>query len=187
MKIKEIADMKMSSNRLVVPIVILLSFAALLMRSDIHAAESAPTKKKVVAQKIPLKTEEKKADIKIIAYYFHGTSRCVSCRKIEAYSDEAIKSGFTTELKDGVLEWRVVNVEEKENGHFVEDYKLYTKSLVLVEMKDGKQVKWKNLDKVWELLKDKDAFIKYVKYEVSIFLNDVPKDEKKDTKKKEKQ
>jgi len=107
---------------------------------------------------------------KVIAYYFHGTARCPSCRKIEAYSQEAVQNGFPDALKNGLLEWHVVNVEEPGNTHFVKDYQLYTKSLVIVDTRDSKQVRWKNLEKVWELLGDKDGFIKYVQDEVREYL-----------------
>lgn len=112
----------------------------------------------------------KTAPHKIIAYYFHGNVRCVSCRKIEAYSKEAIDSGFADLLKSQELEWRVVNTDESENEHFLEDYQLYTKSLIIVDMHGDKQTKWKNLTKVWELLGDKAAFIKYVQDEIKAYL-----------------
>ena len=107
---------------------------------------------------------------KVIVYYFHGTARCPSCRKIEAFSQEAVQSGFSQALKDGRLEWRVINVEEPGNEHFVQDYQLYTKSLVVVDMQDGRQTTWKNLERVWELLGDKGAFMKYVEEEVRAYL-----------------
>jgi hypothetical protein len=107
---------------------------------------------------------------KVIAYYFHTTFRCSSCRKIEAYSHEAIESGFAKELKDGTLEWRVINVEESDNRHFVDDYRLFTKSLILVRLNEGKQKEWKNLMKVWQLLGNKDAFLRYVQDELRSYL-----------------
>ncbi len=107
---------------------------------------------------------------KVIAYYFHGNLRCASCRKIEAYSREAIETGFADKLKSGLLDWRPINTDESENEHFVEDYQLYTKSLVIVDMKDGKQVAWKNLDKIWQLLNNKDYFIEYVQFEINQYL-----------------
>jgi hypothetical protein len=107
---------------------------------------------------------------KVIAYYFHTTFRCSSCRKIEAYSHEAIESGFSKELKDGTLEWRVINVEESGNRHFVDDYRLFTKSLILVRLNNGKQKEWKNLMKVWELLRNKEAFVRYVQDELRSYL-----------------
>src|SRR5512135_1005505 len=31
---------------------------------------------------------------RVIAYYFHGTARCVTCKKIEAFAREAIGESF---------------------------------------------------------------------------------------------
>lgn len=108
--------------------------------------------------------------VKIVAYYFHVTVRCVTCRAIEQYSREAIEQGFREELKKGAVEWRPVNVQLLENRHFIRDYRLFTRSLVLVKMKDGKQVEWRNLDKVWELVGRKGEFLKYVQTNVKAYL-----------------
>jgi hypothetical protein len=107
---------------------------------------------------------------KIIAYYFHTNTRCSTCIKIEAYSKEAIEQGFPEELKKGSLEMRIVNYEDPENRHFMQDYKLVSKSLVLVNMVDGKQTEWTNLRVVWQLTGRKDAFLNYVRKEVRGYL-----------------
>jgi hypothetical protein len=107
---------------------------------------------------------------RVVAYYFHTTYRCASCRAIEAYSREAIASAFADQLKDGRLLWKVVNIEVKGNEHFVKDYGLYTKSLVLVNEVRGKPAEWKNLEKVWQLLQDKEAFLRYVQDETRAYL-----------------
>lgn len=109
---------------------------------------------------------------KVIAYYFHGTRRCGSCRKIEVYSHEAIEQGFADELKKGKLEWFAINIDRGQNKHFKEDYKLHTRSLVISYIENGKQTKWKNLEKVWQLLRDEEAFLKYVQDEVRAFLEE---------------
>ena len=54
----------------------------------------------------------------------------------------------------------------------MEDYKLYTKSLVISKIKDGKEAEYKNLEKVWDYLDNKEAFYNYVKEEVTKFLKD---------------
>jgi hypothetical protein len=113
-------------------------------------------------------------DSRVIAYYFHTNYRCASCRQIEAYSHEAVATAFPKELESGRLVWRLVNVEEKGNEHFVKDYGLFTKSLVLVEEKKGEQVRWKNLAKVWELLGHKERFFAYVQNEVRGYLIAMP-------------
>ncbi len=106
---------------------------------------------------------------KLIVYYFYNNVRCESCLKIEKYTKSALEEKFSAQLKDGDMEWQMVNVDEPENKHFVNDYKLITKSVVLSEVKDGKEISHKNLDKVWELLGDEDIFRKYIKDEINDF------------------
>jgi len=108
----------------------------------------------------------------VVAYYLHTTFRCSTCRKLEALSGEAISSGFPRELQSGRLVFRVVNVEDPGYEHFVKDFQLVTKSLVLVEYKDGRVVRWKNLPKIWQLVRDRDAFISYVQDQTRSFLRE---------------
>ena len=125
------------------------------------------------------KNEEKassnrdKAARTLIAYYFHGNFRCDNCRKIEQYSREAIEKYFVEELKTKKLTFTIINTDLSENKHFIEDYQLYTRSLVIAEYKDGKQVRWKNLAKVWDYLNDKDAFYEYVRSEIRNYLEQI--------------
>ena len=42
----------------------------------------------------------------------------------------------------------------------------------LVRYRDGKQVAWKNLEKVWSLLGDKAAFQEYITHEVDAFIGE---------------
>jgi hypothetical protein len=102
----------------------------------------------------------------VIAYYFHGNFRCYNCFTIEQYSKEAIEKYFPEQLKNGKLAFTVINIDQPENEHFIKEYQLYTRSLVVAEFKNGKQVKWTNLDKVWNYIKDRDAFYNYVKTEI---------------------
>ncbi len=106
----------------------------------------------------------------IVAYYFHGNVRCATCKKIEAYADEAVAEGFADELESGAVSWQVVNIDVDANKHFIEDFQLVTRSVVLVEYRDGKVVRWQNLDKVWQLVRDKDGFTSYVQGATRQFL-----------------
>ena len=109
---------------------------------------------------------------KVIAYYFHGNYRCVSCTKIEKYSRDAIFKYFDKEIKEGFLTFKTVNTDLSENKHYLQDYQLYTKSLVLISVKNNKPLKWKNLDKVWQHLNNQNDFYKYVQTEARKFLED---------------
>jgi len=121
---------------------------------------------------VPSSVADKAMTSKVIAYYFHGTFRCTTCRTIEQYSHDAIQTYFAKELGNGKLEFRPVNVEEPGNKHFIQDYQLFTRSLVLSLVSDGKEKKWKNLPDVWKLVRDKEKFLKYVKDEVEKFLKE---------------
>jgi hypothetical protein len=79
---------------------------------------------------------------------------------------------FAKEIGNGRLEFRPVNIEETENKHFIQDYQLVTRSLVLSLVSDGKETKSKNLADVWKLVRDKDKFFQYVKDEVEKFLKE---------------
>ena len=100
-------------------------------------------------------------------YYFHGTTRCATCKTIEAYAHETVASRLRRRLKAGSLEWKAVNVDEPANQHFVRDYQLYTRSVVVVDAKDPKR--FKVLDRVWQLVGDKAAFQRYVEQEIRAF------------------
>lgn len=109
----------------------------------------------------------------VVAYYFHGNFRCANCLKIEQYSKEAIEQNFKDELSSGKLVFKVINIETKGNEHFIQDYQLYTKSLIISLVKDGKEVKSDNLTKVWEFLLNRREFYDYVKEEVTKYLKEL--------------
>ena len=106
----------------------------------------------------------------VVVYYFHGNARCRRCRLMEAYAGEALKNGFPKELKSGKLVWRRVNTDREENRHFITDYELVTKSLVLSEVRKGKEKRWKNLKEIWQLVGDKASYIKFVQDETRAYL-----------------
>ncbi len=107
---------------------------------------------------------------KIVAYYFHRTQRCPTCNRIEALTHEIIHQNFAEELSSGKLELRVVNVESPGNEHFETDFNLVSQSIILVDFKTGKQMKWKNLDQIWELIGTETEFRIYVESEIRGFM-----------------
>jgi hypothetical protein len=105
-----------------------------------------------------------------VVFYFHGNARCATCKTIEAYTDEAVHAAFAGELEDGAIEWRVVNVDETENRHFIQDFQLMTRSVVLAEYRAGKVVRFENLEQVWQLVRNKQRFVDYVQSKTKAFL-----------------
>ena len=103
-------------------------------------------------------------------YYFRSNFRCSNCYKIEEYTKEAMEKYFQDKLESGGIVYKIVNIDKEENTHFVDDYQLYTKSVVLSKLKDGKEVEYKNLQKIWEYLNDEEKFHSYIKEEIYSFL-----------------
>jgi hypothetical protein len=104
--------------------------------------------------------------------YFHSNTRCYSCKKIESLTREAIDEGFGSEIARGIIEMTAFNVEDPGNRHFIEDYQLYTKSVIISDVSGQKETRWKNLKRVWELLGDEEAFKSYVQEEVKKYLSE---------------
>jgi hypothetical protein len=104
-----------------------------------------------------------------VVYYFHGTRRCPTCRKFEEYTNEAITTAFAEDMKAGTIAWRAINTDEPGNEHYVKDYVLSTKSVILSSVAGGKETRWKNLPRIWELVGDKAAYIAYIQNEIKTF------------------
>ncbi len=107
-----------------------------------------------------------------MVFYFHTTFRCYSCTKIEKLTKVALQGQFEKQIKLKKIIFKIINVEQTENKHYIKDYQLFTKTIVLVDMINGKQVKWKRLDKTWNYLGDQDKFYQYIKDEMTAFISD---------------
>ena len=102
--------------------------------------------------------------------YFHRTIRCPACLTIEDWA----KSAVTPDVETGRVAWQVLNLDEPANAPFEDRYGLTAQSVVVREIKGGKETRWKNLDKVWDLLDDEAMFKKYVQDEVYAFMAEQP-------------
>jgi len=111
-----------------------------------------------------------KTDTKYIVYYFRTTGRCHSCIEMEKMTKQTIEKDFAKEVKSGLVEFRSVDVELSENKHYIKDYSLYTKSVIISEVKNGREVRWKNLDQIWRKLRNQADFSKYISSETSAFI-----------------
>ena len=146
----------------------LLLSASVIAAEDIVEVLPGDTTRVVEADSV-----EAQGSDQFVIYYLHMNRRCMTCEKLEKYSEEAVSTGFTEQLRDSSIVWRVVNFEEEGNEHFAKDYQLYSQSLIVSKVRDGKETEWKSLDKIWQLVGDKDEFIAYVLTEVKDFMKPV--------------
>ena len=94
----------------------------------------------------------------LTAIYFHAKHRCPTCEKIEAFAHDALK----TEIEQGNIGWAVADYTTQENQAAVEHCKVLASTVVLVDLKNGEIVRWKNLEKVWDYTHDPKAFETYM-------------------------
>lgn len=108
----------------------------------------------------------------IRVYYFHRTARCPGCLKIESLSQETVQTYFPVELENGAVTWHSINLDDAGDAHFVDEYDLSTQTVIVAEYSGGEQVRWKNLEKVWELLDADVEFSQYVESEIRAWTAD---------------
>ena len=154
-------------------IIVLAVFQAFCQNDKV--AKSTDKAATAVVEKTPNATDEsttnpQNAQKKLVVYYFYTTARCYSCNMIENLTKTAVQEGFKDLVGKGCIEFKALNIESPGNEHFVQDYKLYTKSVIMSDLQSGKESRWKNLDQVWVLLRDESKFIDYVKREVKTYL-----------------
>jgi hypothetical protein len=60
------------------------------------------------------------------------------------------------------MRFQTLNFDRPENKHFIDDYGLAFKTVVVSERKKGKEVRFSKFDDVWKLHDDPKAFKDYL-------------------------
>ena len=106
----------------------------------------------------------------VMACYFHRTVRCPTCRRISAYIEESVNTGFASQVKDGSVKMLMIDFQDAKNQKYTQAYQIAGPTLVLMDVHDGKVTSWKPAPKVWSLVGNKDEFFRYVQGEVKSYL-----------------
>jgi hypothetical protein len=70
---------------------------------------------------------------KIEAYYFHFTARCVTCRTIEAKAKENLETLYPNQIKQGLITFQSVNLEEASSKPLAEKLGVSGQTLLIVK------------------------------------------------------
>ena len=103
---------------------------------------------------------------RVVVMYFHRTQRCPTCLKMGGYSEEAVKSGFAKEIKDGKVEFHYIDFQDQKNEALTKGYKVGGPTLIVARVAGNKVAEYKNLTEIWSKVGDKAAFIEYVQTNV---------------------
>jgi hypothetical protein len=110
------------------------------------------------------------AKANVVVTYFTTDVRCESCRTIERLSRQAIDEGFPDEVARGDVVYRVLNTDRPENRHFVDDYEIANKTVIVSHQVAGKETEWQNRQDVWLMLDEPTEFFAYVREPVKKYL-----------------
>ncbi len=94
--------------------------------------------------------------------YFSSDVRCATCIRIERLTRETVEKNFRAEIASGRIVLQTINLDGPGNEHFVQDYRLISKTVIVSDRAKGQEVGWENLQEVWSKQKDEPAFEAYV-------------------------
>lgn len=106
----------------------------------------------------------------VVVYYFHGNTRCPTCRSIESQSLNTVVEDFAPQMDSGEVIWKILNYEKPSGEPLAKQFDVQTPVVVLVRMEAGQMADWKRLDKVWALVGDPPVFREYVRDEIAAML-----------------
>ena len=86
----------------------------------------------VQSPKEEVKASDSNSD-KIEAYYFHFTARCVTCKTIEAKAKENLEVLYPNQVKQGLITFQSVNLEEASSKPLAERLGVSGQTLLLVK------------------------------------------------------
>lgn len=150
-------------KRILTTLLLLFAAASLLFVLASDGPVSSDTQNPVA--NVPVAAPE------LVVYYMDMGKDCTTCLNLESYTRETLDTYFASELASGRIQWRTVDLDEPANEHFIDEFGLYTKSVVLVRFENGAQTRFDSLSRIWELVYDKDAYVAYVRDEVKGFLD----------------
>ncbi len=82
-----------------------------------------------------LKSELNQSEVKekIEVYYFHFTRRCATCQAVETESKSALEALYPSQLKNGTISFKEVNLDNKNSKPAVEKAKAEGQSLIILK------------------------------------------------------
>lgn len=131
----------------------------------------------------PAKEQSPPPEHQVVAIYFHRTVRCPTCKRIGALAEQAVTSNFEDELKSGVVEFRFVDFQDKDNAELTKQFDIKSPTLVLRNVFAEETVCWTSMPKVWQLFAKPKEFESYVHEGVSHYLQQTKEEAVKEDRK----
>ncbi len=80
---------------------------------------------------------------RVVAMYFHRTQRCPTCLKMGSLSEEAVKTGFTPQIKKGKVAFYYIDFQNPKNAAYTKGYKITGPTLIVAKIHGSKVLEYK--------------------------------------------
>ena len=97
---------------------------------------------------------------KVELLYFHRTQRCVSCNDAEQYTRDTLDKYYANELQSGQIS--IQSIDYQLDKAMAEKYNVKVQGLKIITTRGG-QRNIKDVPEIWTYVKDRDAFMNFLK------------------------
>jgi len=104
-------------------------------------------------------SQETSAD-KVLVYSMHMTFSCWECNQIKLLTQELLETEFAEELAAGQIEYKAVDYMK--NDELAKRYNIASSTVVIVQIRDGREGRFQRLDEVWTKSRNKEDFFAYL-------------------------
>ena len=79
--------------------------------------------------------------VKIKVFYFHPEERCPIDQSVEENTKKVMQLNFQEKIKNGTIDFRIVNTDDKANVKLVSTFDINAQALYIVKIEKGKEIK----------------------------------------------
>ena len=101
---------------------------------------------------------------RLVVYATHMTFRCTECTQIERYARELLETEFAAELDTGRIV--LVSIDYLQDEPFADRYDIAASTLVLSLVQEGEETHFERLDDVWTHVRNREAYMDFVRQAV---------------------
>ena len=105
-----------------------------------------------------------------VVYLIFG-KRCATCHTIEVYTEEAVNTLYKDEISKGLVVWRLIDCDKPENKHYLKDFDLVAKAVMVLRYENNEVIDWENLKDIWTKYTNKKEYFTYISEGVNMFLD----------------
>ncbi len=109
----------------------------------------------------------------LLVLQFHRTQRCAFCRDMEEHTKETLDTYFSNALQEGKIAFRLLNMELPKYQALRKKYNLFTSTVVLIELNQGRESRRKIVTEAWHLTDKRQEFTEMLRSELADFQKDL--------------